>query len=334
MKLNWVKAKILSGLDTLLISEFSVSLFELGKKVNFDFNILKQSEYNIPLSTTIKLLEDCASYVDCDYLGAMLGNAQESTTLGLLPTVGEYAETIGEAIEQIFRYQTLNTEGVEWQLTQEGELTYAILFLDSHTDTSHQQSMFLGLIQAFKLFKSISNNEWNPSRVYFSSQAPSSVKHLRSTLGNDVYFNMDFNGFIFSSSQLKAPLKARNHDVNTIIKDYMMLTGQSHKTNKLTQIKLSIRSLLLLKQSCTLPEIASSQNKTPRAIQYYLQKHKLSYQELLNEVRYDLAQELLVDSEQSIYEISALVGFTDSAIFSRSFKKYVGLTPSQYRKNS
>ena len=66
--------------------------------------------------------------------------------------------------------------------------------------------------------------------------------------------------------------------------------------------------------------------------QYYLKKYNLSYQQLLNNVRYELASELLSESEQPIYAISALVGFSDSTVFSKGFKKYIGETPSKYRK--
>ena len=45
------------------------------------------------------------------------------------------------------------------------------------------------------------------------------------------------------------------------------------------------------------------------------------------------AQSLLVETTQSIQEIEDLLGFSDSAHFSKMFKKCVGVTPKEYRKH-
>ena len=44
------------------------------------------------------------------------------------------------------------------------------------------------------------------------------------------------------------------------------------------------------------------------------------------------AQSLLVETSLTIQEIDERLGFTDSAHFSKMFKKCVGVTPKEYRK--
>jgi AraC-like DNA-binding protein len=41
----------------------------------------------------------------------------------------------------------------------------------------------------------------------------------------------------------------------------------------------------------------------------------------------------LGDQDTSITEIAFLLGFSESSAFSRAFKRWVGVTPSEYRKN-
>lgn len=45
----------------------------------------------------------------------------------------------------------------------------------------------------------------------------------------------------------------------------------------------------------------------------------------------DVAKELLINSDMSVYQISEDVGFSDQNYFSRAFKKHTGLSPSEYR---
>ncbi|GAA3323319.1 hypothetical protein GCM10020331_046710 [Ectobacillus funiculus] len=52
----------------------------------------------------------------------------------------------------------------------------------------------------------------------------------------------------------------------------------------------------------------------------------------LTKLRMDHACLLLETTDLKTYEIANLVGYTDQRYFSQVFKKYVNLTPSQYRK--
>lgn len=52
----------------------------------------------------------------------------------------------------------------------------------------------------------------------------------------------------------------------------------------------------------------------------------------ITEFRMELAKQLLADSRYSINEISSRVGYNDGNYFSKTFKKAIGLTPSEYRE--
>lgn len=55
--------------------------------------------------------------------------------------------------------------------------------------------------------------------------------------------------------------------------------------------------------------------------------------EYLTGIRIEKAKELLSDSEYSVKEICAMVGYADPNYFSRSFKKKVGVTPTEYKSS-
>ena len=50
-------------------------------------------------------------------------------------------------------------------------------------------------------------------------------------------------------------------------------------------------------------------------------------------LRMDKAKELLVNSDRSIHQISSLLYFNDVTRFCKTFKKYTGVTPTQYRSS-
>ncbi len=56
-----------------------------------------------------------------------------------------------------------------------------------------------------------------------------------------------------------------------------------------------------------------------------------SFYDLLNEIRISKAKELLADPKLKIGDISEMVGYADTAHFSKLFKKYEGISANDYR---
>jgi two-component system response regulator YesN len=54
--------------------------------------------------------------------------------------------------------------------------------------------------------------------------------------------------------------------------------------------------------------------------------------EYLTRIRMDKAKELLMTTEYSMKEIGSMVGYADPNYFSRTFKKNVGVTPTEYKE--
>ena len=58
-----------------------------------------------------------------------------------------------------------------------------------------------------------------------------------------------------------------------------------------------------------------------------------SFNEYLDKVRMEHAKELLNKSSQRVYEIAAQLGYKDVDYFHKKFKKYVGISPNEYRRS-
>lgn len=71
--------------------------------------------------------------------------------------------------------------------------------------------------------------------------------------------------------------------------------------------------------------------------EYFAKKFKSnmgeSFRHFLLKYKMEYAKVMLADYEYKIYEISEKLGYKGSDYFTKLFKKYVGVTPIQYRKN-
>ena len=68
-----------------------------------------------------------------------------------------------------------------------------------------------------------------------------------------------------------------------------------------------------------------------RSLQRHLGDESVSFQDVLSQVRQELAQHYLINSRISPGEISWLLGFQESNSFIRAFRSWTGTTPGAYR---
>jgi AraC-like DNA-binding protein len=73
-------------------------------------------------------------------------------------------------------------------------------------------------------------------------------------------------------------------------------------------------------------------NMSSRKLQRQLEIAGTTFNTLLNEIRQDLAKKYLREQQVCMTEIAFLLGFSESSAFSRAFKRWMGVTPSEYRK--
>lgn len=78
-------------------------------------------------------------------------------------------------------------------------------------------------------------------------------------------------------------------------------------------------------------QVAQALNMSTRTLYNKLESSGTTYREVLDETRRELAEEY-IRQELPIYEIAYLIGFSDTANFSRAFKKWTGMSPMEFRE--
>jgi AraC-like DNA-binding protein len=83
----------------------------------------------------------------------------------------------------------------------------------------------------------------------------------------------------------------------------------------------------------TLEDVARSLNVTARTINRYLSKEGLSFRDISQRVRFERACDLLKTGELNVSQIALSLGFNDVGNFSRAFRRYKGVSPTDYLAN-
>jgi AraC-like DNA-binding protein len=57
----------------------------------------------------------------------------------------------------------------------------------------------------------------------------------------------------------------------------------------------------------------------------------VGYRAITNEIRFEIARQLLEDTEVSLGQISAALGYSEASTFTRAFRRWSGGTPTAWR---
>jgi two-component system, response regulator YesN len=86
-------------------------------------------------------------------------------------------------------------------------------------------------------------------------------------------------------------------------------------------------------KNLSLQKVAEFVERSPAYFSHLLvKKHGLSLSQLITNSRVKEAKKLLLETQLTIQEIAAEIGFANSNYFSRIFKEQIGMSPSDFRK--
>jgi len=83
-----------------------------------------------------------------------------------------------------------------------------------------------------------------------------------------------------------------------------------------------------------LTELAEREHVSSRTLIRKLRDEGLTYQQLLDRVREDLACWWLLHTDLSVEAIADRLGYQDTSNFSRTFRRWVGMTPRDFRQST
>ena len=108
----------------------------------------------------------------------------------------------------------------------------------------------------------------------------------------------------------------------------MELRGEDRFLNK-------VRETVLQQLPGGLPkveDVARSLDLSARTLQRRLQERNLRYLQVLDEVRCEMALQLIRDDDLSLNDVADYLGFNDQSAMQHAFRRWQGMTPGTYRK--
>ena len=282
--------------------------------------------------TTTQEMQVCANAVALRReIGLELGQRMHVSSYGMLGYALLTSATLGDALQLALRYPALLGTLFQLSLKVEGDQAW---FCADHYTASPSLAIFnaeLCLASLKVICEDLIGQPFALVAARFTHSRPDYHARYASTFDCPRTFNAQDNAFAFARHWLDQPLPLADPITHQAMaercrKQNLEFTGRQTWLAK-------IRKLLAVQLHAApgLEGLAEQMNSSPRTLRRHLQEAGCSYQNLLDELRFERAKLLLHETEWPIYRIAETLGFSETASFRHAFIRWSGVAPSQFR---
>ena len=181
--------------------------------------------------------------------------------------------------------------------------------------------------------RKLTNRHLAPERVNLLHRRSGGSAEMNRFFGRDVFFGADTDEVAFSGTVKDMPILDADPYLNKLLVKYCE-EAHSHRSER-GSFRIAVENAiapLLPHGRARLDEIASELGLSPRTLTRRLASEGLTFENILSELKSDLARRYLLDERLPISEIAWLVGYKEVSAFTNAFKRWTSKTPSQARQ--
>jgi AraC-like DNA-binding protein len=245
--------------------------------------------------------------------------------------------TMGDAIERIPTYERLVGDMGVTDIKQNKDSIF-LSWQCAYTDSLVRLHMIDNVLASWTNFaRWLANQDTSPERIFLEREAPkhlAEIKQYEDFFKCPITFSQAKSGIELDKELLKTPL--RQPDL------LLLKTLESHASQQINELESASGSFSLQVAHAIRKQLNMGQTRkeliadefclSPRTLQRKLVAEGTSYQNIVDEIRLDMAKQLLNDSKIAIQDIAYNLGFSDSGSFHRRFKQWTGKTPGEFRE--
>jgi AraC-like DNA-binding protein len=284
----------------------------------------------VPFAALSRLYTLCAAHTHCPHFGLLVGQRATILSMDLVGRLMQHSETVGAALEEFVSNLGVQDRAVVGSLTSSDGmalLTFAVY--QPHTESA-EQITDASLAIAVNALRSLCGPEWRPTEVLVPRVTPASLEPYRRHFQAPVRFNQESATLVFPADDLKRRVAGADPMLRAMLEDRLRQLRADAGADFSNDIRRLLRTRLM-EGCCSAEDIADLLSMHRRTLSRRLRDSGMGYRAIANEIRFEIARQLLEDTEISLGEIAAALGYSEASAFTRAFRRWSGQTPTVWR---
>jgi AraC-like DNA-binding protein len=272
-------------------------------------------------------------------IGETSGDPQIGLKLGAEPRFERYqpsaiaavcSRSFRDALQRIARYKQLTCPEEICVRTTGGEASVEFVYLQAE-EAQPDVLVDLALSWILAIARRGTDGQITPLRLELTRSAQHR-EVLESHFGCRIRFKADRNALVFRNSDLDRPFVTQNEELLKAIG--AQLEAELQARNSSADVGQQVKHTLersLAGRCPTLQQVAQELRMSVRTLQRRLTDADITFQQLVEDTRRELARHYLKHSTIELNEAAFLLGYEDANSFFRAFQGWEGTSPGEWR---
>lgn len=284
----------------------------------------------ISFAVRSRLLERCVKATGCRHFGLLVGHRGGLQTLGLVGLLVKNSPDVGIALRSLVGYFRMHLRAAVTRLEEDGDfamLTYDLV----QTDLEGIEQTYGGSVaMMLNIMRSLCGPDWKPVEVRFAHRRPDDVRPFRRFFGVPLSLDAERCALVFESHWLDSRVQDTDPELRRLLQNQLDALQPGSEDDLAGHVRSILRTVLLTGNGSA-AQVAELLGMHPRTLSRRLQSLGTGFQQLVDEVRFSIARQLLEHTSSKISEIAASLDYSDASAFTRSYRRWSGTTPALWR---
>ncbi|MDH4149896.1 MAG: AraC family transcriptional regulator [Betaproteobacteria bacterium] len=303
----------------------------LLKDAGLEANTSDDPNARSPIKAADALLIRAASLIPDEAWGLKAARCWHPGNLGVLGHAWLASDTLKAGLTRMARYWHIVGSRAEASVDETNEGCRFTYHLETDEPVLAALLPDIALSVTLSMCRTNAGDTLRPVQVTLRRARPADAGPWESFYGCKVQFGAKDSSFTLAKSDADRPLPTANRPLAGVFDS--LLTEQLAKLSKSDVVSRCKAEFLqqLASGESNADDIAQRLHMSPRSLQRKLAEVETTYKQLVDETRRDLALGYIADRTKSITDITFLLGFSGQSAFTRAFKRWTGLSPTDYR---
>lgn len=293
--------------------------------------IFRDSSARLPTSAVDKAARAAAEYIADPAFALRAARCWHPSNLGALGYAWLASSTLRTALGRLERYNRILTEKATYRL-EDSEKGLRLVFDHRRKDLAlAAPGVDFALSILMDMCRMNFGASLRPLEVTLRRAKPAQPAPWEHFYGCRVQFDAARDSFLLARRDADRQLPIANRQIAGALDAILAKQlAELDRSNVAARCKAVLLERLASGDS---PEedVARVLHMSRRTLQRKLAEADLTYQQLVDDTRRDLALRYVEDPAKSITEITFLLGFSGQSAFTRAFRRWTGKSPTDFR---
>ena len=316
-----------------VLTELGVRPQRAFAQAGVDPQLFQDPENRMKFDAVGRLFETCVALTGCRHFALLVGMRFDLKGFGPLGYLMRNSATVGEAIRSLLLHLHLHDRGAAPVLLTPDRTSFILgysIYRHSAPDATHAQIYDAAIAIAYRILAELCGPKWKALRVQFSHSRPSSIAPYLQLFRSNVSFDAEVSGIVFASSWFERAIEGADATLHGVLAKALR-DAEANGPMTFTDQVQGVLHQLLLSGTASAEAVAQLFAISGRTLRRRLAEEGTSLQQLINQTRFELGQQLLQNTGLPVSEIAAALQYADPNAFSRAFRNWANLSPSEYR---